>query len=248
MGISSVIITVSNQIFEIILTYCHYRGFIMIKKTALRFTNALLEGDSDTARTIVMSMVQEDVHYEEIIFNVIAPSLLSISERFLKTGELSLSQHFLSSKICDDIVTDLLGKISPIENFKSTVVLGTASGDFHGLGKKIVGGCLRTNLHRVIDLGLSVEPEKFVSVARELNAEFIAISSMMYHTATGENGPLKVREILKKESLEDNIKIIVGGAPYRFNKDLYKSIKADGWAEDAGETVKLVSELTGGQP
>lgn len=69
---------------------------------------------------------------------------------------------------------------------------------------------------------------------------------MMVHTATGENGCLKVRQILKERGLEDKIKIIVGGAPYKFNKELYKTVKADAYAEDAISAGKLILELIKG--
>ncbi|MHB9037373.1 MAG: hypothetical protein ACYC64_11965 [Armatimonadota bacterium] len=42
------------------------------------------------------------------------------------------------------------------------------------------------------------------------------------HTAIGENDCLKVQRILKERGLEDKIKIIVGGVPYRSDHELFK--------------------------
>lgn len=95
----------------------------------------------------------------------------------------------------------------------------------------------------VINLGLSVPPERFVEEAITHNAQVIAISSMMIHTARGENGCLKVREILKEKGLEKKIKIIVGGAPYNFDHNLYKVVKADTWAKDGISAAKVIIDL-----
>jgi methanogenic corrinoid protein MtbC1 len=95
----------------------------------------------------------------------------------------------------------------------------------------------------VTDLGLDVAPERFVEETLAHDAQVIGISSMMVHTARGDNGCLKVRQILKDRNLENKIKIAVGGAPYRFDHDLYKVVQADGWAENGLEAAKLITEL-----
>ena len=95
----------------------------------------------------------------------------------------------------------------------------------------------------VIDLGTNVPPETFVSAAVKHDAPIIAISSMMVHTARGPNGALKVRELLHAHGLEDRIKIIVGGAPYRFDHTLWQTVKADGWAENAVAAARLVEDM-----
>lgn len=50
----------------------------------------------------------------------------------------------------------------------------------------------------VVDLGVNVAPERFVDEAVAHEAQVIAISSMMVHTAKGENGCLKVRQLLRE--------------------------------------------------
>jgi methanogenic corrinoid protein MtbC1 len=95
----------------------------------------------------------------------------------------------------------------------------------------------------VEDLGVNVPAEKFVHAAVTGNAQVIAISAMMVHTATGENGARKVRALLKEQDLEDKIKIVVGGAPYRFDSELYKTVGADGWAADGIAAGKMIVDL-----
>jgi methanogenic corrinoid protein MtbC1 len=66
---------------------------------------------------------------------------------------------------------------------------------------------------------------------------------MMVHTARGENGCKAVRRILKERGLENKIKVVVGGAPYRFDPQLYKRVGADAWADDGITAGKVISDL-----
>jgi methanogenic corrinoid protein MtbC1 len=71
----------------------------------------------------------------------------------------------------------------------------------------------------------------------------IAISAMMVHTARSENGCLKVRRILEERMIEDRVRIIVGGAPFRFDPGLYQQVKADAWAVDGIAAVRVITRL-----
>ncbi|MBF0550498.1 MAG: cobalamin-dependent protein, partial [Deltaproteobacteria bacterium] len=84
---------------------------------------------------------------------------------------------------------------------------------------------------------------RFVDEAVALDAQVIGISAMMVHTARGENGCLKVRRILKDRGLENRIRIVVGGAPFHFDHELYKVVQADGWADDGVTAGKVVTNL-----
>ena len=66
---------------------------------------------------------------------------------------------------------------------------------------------------------------------------------MMVHTARGENGARRVREILRKEGFESRIKLAVGGAPYRFHPTLYEEVGADGWAENGIKAASVILNM-----
>jgi trimethylamine corrinoid protein len=65
----------------------------------------------------------------------------------------------------------------------------------------------------------------------------------MVHTATGERGSKRVRQLLKERGLEDRIRILVGGAPFRFDDKLFEEVGADAWADTAAEAPAVVARL-----
>lgn len=56
----------------------------------------------------------------------------------------------------------------------------------------------------------------------------------------------KVRAILKERGLEEKIKVVVGGAPFRFDRELYKGVGADAWAQDGVSAARVITDLIGG--
>jgi methylmalonyl-CoA mutase cobalamin-binding domain/chain len=211
----------------------------MFRDVQKEYFDAIFDTDGERALTAVQTAHNSGISAEEIVFNIVIPSL----EKFLDYAaakDISLAQHYLASQIAADVVDSMIPLFITAPEPIGKVVIGTSHGDFHGLGKRVVAGCLKAKMIDVVDLGLNVPADKFVQSALDNNAGIIGISSMMLHTAAGENACSAVRRILKSKGLEDKIKIIVGGAPYLFDENLYIRVGADAWAPNglaAAETI-----------
>lgn len=215
----------------------------LISQLHENYYSAVFDTDRDTALQIVDNAISDGILPEEMVFDVVLPTLDRMVRALAESDEATLSQHFIAAKVSGEIVEKLIPKFATQPTASGTVVIGTASGDFHGLGKKIVAGCLTANMFTVHDIGMNVAPKKFIDEAVRTNASVIGVSSMMMHTATGENGPSAVKAGLIARGLQNKIQLIVGGAPYRFDKTLYQKVNADTWAEDALSSVNIIKEM-----
>lgn len=157
--------------------------------------------------------------------------------------DANLAQHFMTAQIAAAVTERMVARFAQPPAVLGHVIIGTSRGDLHSLGKRIVTGCLKSLMIGVTDLGVNIAPERFVEAAVEEQAQVIAISSMMVHTAKGAEGCLAVRELLRRHNLEETIKIVVGGAPYRFDPNLYKAVGADDWASDGISAGKIIQHL-----
>jgi methanogenic corrinoid protein MtbC1 len=218
----------------------------MIQRIKAAYNQAIFDTDKIAALKVVREALLEGISPEDIVFQIVVPSIEYMSTSIRQDFGASLAQHFMTAQIAAQVTDEMISKFTSPPEIIGKMVIGTSHGDFHGLGKKIVIGCMKAQMIEAIDLGLNVAPEKFVDEAILQQARVIGISSMMLHTARGENGCIKVRQIIQERGLEREIKIIVGGAPYRYDHDLYKVVQADAWAEngiDAGTVVtKLIKE------
>jgi 5-methyltetrahydrofolate--homocysteine methyltransferase len=213
------------------------------QRTLDAYLKALFDTDKAAAVHIIQDALDGGMTPESVVFDIIIPGMERMIGGMISDNLVTLSQHFLASQIAEEVVDRLIPLFATAPEVQGHVVIGTSHGDFHGLGKKIVIGCLRARMFEVTDLGINVLPERFVDEACAVGAEVIAISSMMVHTATGERGPKQVRRLLRERGLEKRLRVIVGGAPYRFHENLFREVGADAWADSAAEAPAVVARL-----
>ncbi len=124
---------------------------------------------------------------------------------------------------------------------KQVAVIGTVSGDYHEIGKTVVGLVLQANGFEVVDLGADVDPVRFMDEARKHRASIVGLSALMTTTMPAQQEFIK---LLKEAGLEGQFKVMIGGAPT--SREWADSIGADGWAFDAFAAVDVAKGLVSG--
>lgn len=215
----------------------------MLNATIKAYNEAVFETDKDAAFEVIERALEQGMTPEDVVFKVVIPAVEEMMSHITRDPDANLAQHFMTAQIASAVTEKMLEKFQHPPETIGLLVIGTASGDLHSLGKRIVSGCLKAMMVEVIDLGVNVPAERFVEEAIRHDAQVIGISAMMVHTATGEDGCKMVRRILRDRELESRFRIVVGGAPYRFDEQLYKTVGADGWAADAVTGAKVIVDM-----
>ncbi|MDR3355054.1 MAG: corrinoid protein [Synergistaceae bacterium] len=128
--------------------------------------------------------------------------------------------------------------VSEADSRKTKVVIGVIEGDTHDIGKNIVKVLAEAGGFEVFDIGRDVPPERFITEAREKEADVIAISTLMSTTMAGME---RVIGLLREKGIRDDFKVIVGGGP--ISQNYADRIGADGYSANAVEAVRLLREL-----
>lgn len=121
---------------------------------------------------------------------------------------------------------------------KVTGVIGVVEGDTHDIGKNLVKIMLETAGFHMIDLGRDVPLAKFVETAKEENADFVCLSTLMTTTMGGMETVIR---LLTEAGLRDRVKVMIGGGP--ISQKYADRIGADGYSKNAVEAVKLAKRL-----
>ena len=196
------------------------------------FMNSLLKLERYKAREWIFSQ-NEDVN---VIESIIVPALSEIGEGW-QTGIYSLSQVYMSSVICEEISEKLFSDIQTSRSQKLKIGIVTFD-DYHTFGKKIVLLTLRSAGYAVHDLGMILDEKQLFDEIQKSKIDVLLMSVLMLPPA------LRIKE-LKPKLLEvnPNIKLVVGGAPFRFDSKLAEQIGADATGETPQDAIKIIREL-----
>ncbi len=203
-------------------------------------SNAVIGGDQDAVVELTRQAIVEKVDLNSIISRGLLPGMTVVGRRF-KNGDMFIPEVLMAARAMNaglELVKPLLvdGEV-PV---KGTVVIGTVEGDLHDIGKNLVGMMIESNGYRVIDLGIDLEPQRFVAAVREYKPQVVGMSALLTTTMLAMKETI---EVLKEEGLRDSVKVIVGGAPV--SQEFADEIGADGYAPDAASATELVRRLIG---
>ena len=150
---------------------------------------------------------------------IFVPEML-IAAKAMKKGVEVLKTHLASGAAC------ALGK----------VVIGTVAGDLHDIGKNLVAMMIESAGFQVIDLGVDVPVEKFVSAAAEDGVVIVACSALLTTTM-----PALEATVAALKAAGKGYKIMVGGAP--INQAFADKIGTDAYTADAASAAQKAREL-----
>lgn len=201
-----------------------------------QFEQALRAIDSVRAKMIFSEACKER-SVSDIAEYLIAPALEKIGDDWI-TGIVALSQVYMSGRICEELVDSMLPPMNESEDLNGSLAIA-ALDDYHLLGKRIIYSALRAQKISIIDYGRKRIDELVERVKRD-EIKILLISALMMPSA------LKIKQV--RQQLDPSVKIIVGGAPFNFDNELWQEVKADRMGKNAGEAVRIISEMTGGNP
>src|SRR3989337_1247896 len=105
---------------------------------------------------------------KDLIFKGLIPGMDVVGEKF-RRNEYYVPQVLLSARAMYaglDLLKPLI-TASSSDGYLGTVVIGTAQGDLHDIGKNLVAMMLEGAGFEVHNLGRDVAPEQFVEAAKE---------------------------------------------------------------------------------
>ena len=121
-----------------------------------------------------------------------------------------------------------------------TMVIGTATGDLHDIGKNIFRSMMEAAGFAVHDLGVDVKPEVFVEKVKEVKPNIVGISGLLTLSLDTMGDVINA---LKEAGLRDDIKVIIGGNPV--TEAAMNRVGADAFSTNASTGVKQCKEWVG---
>ena len=200
----------------------------------------MVDGEGEAAVALVKEVMDKGTPAQEIMngltdemavlgqkfenFEVFLPDLMIAGDAFMQIMDV-LKEHLVSA------TEGAAGK---------TVIVGTVKGDYHDIGKNIVGIVLQANGFNVVDLGADVDPVAYLEAARKEKADVVGLSALMTTTMPGQEEFIK---IVADAGDKGKYLVCVGGAPT--SVEWAERIGADVWSFDAFECAAKLKKILG---
>lgn len=203
-----------------------------------KITESLIAGDGDTLEKLVKEALDAGISADSILSDSLIKGMDIVGDK-MESGDMFIPEVLMAAMAMNQSVK-ILKPLLAVGGSGSVgiAVIGTVKGDLHDIGKNLVKMMMESGGLEVVDLGVDVDPEKFITAVKDNNANVLALSALLTTTM-----PMmaKTLDALKEAGIRDKVKVIVGGAPV--SQEFADQIGADGYSADAGSATKLAKAL-----
>ncbi len=174
-----------------------------------RLQHALVAGNADHIETDVAEALEKYGKPLRVIEGPLMDAMSVVGDLF-GSGRMFLPQVVKSARVMKKAVAWLQPYLEADKATSSAagkVLLATVKGDVHDIGKNIVGVVLACNGYEIIDLGVMVQCDEILRVAKEKNVDVIGLSGLITPSL---DEMVHVASEMKR--LKFTVPLLIGGA------------------------------------
>jgi 5-methyltetrahydrofolate--homocysteine methyltransferase len=199
----------------------------------------VIEGNAEKVKEGVQAALDAKINVSEILQEGLITAMAEVGARF-ESNEFFVPEMLIAARAMQEglnLLKPLLIEqgVEPV----GRVAIGTVKGDLHDIGKNLVAMMLEGAGFEVVDLGVDVSSEDFVSAVKD-GVNVVAMSALLTTTMVNIEATIKA---IEEANVRDKVKVIIGGAPV--TEAYAMKIGADGYAPDASSAVTKAKTLLG---
>lgn len=195
-------------------------------------------GKVNESDALIKECLADGVPAIEILNDALLAAMQQVADKWA-AGKAFIPEVLIAARCLNSgmvILDPELTKNKP--KSKGKVIVGTVKTDLHNIGKNLVALMLKTKGFEVIDAGVDVGEDAFVSAVKEHQPQYICMSALL---TTSMPYMKAVVDKLKAEGLRDSVKVCIGGAPV--TQTYCEEIGADIFTESAVDLAEKLASL-----
>ena len=195
---------------------------------------AVESGKGKRVKELVNQAVEEGMSVKTILDDGLICAMSNIGEKF-RLNQVYVPEMLVAARAMSmglSILEPLLTAtgVKPI----GKVVIGTARGDLHDIGKNLVAMMMKGMGATIYDLGVDVPDHTYVEKAEEVGADIICLSALLTTTMPAIGDVIKEFE---KAGVRNKYYIMVGGAP--ISQSFADQVGANAYSANASEAAEI---------
>lgn len=207
---------------------------------ARHYLDCLLNVRRDEALSLILGEVKSGVAVKEIYLRVFQPVQYEIG-RLWQTNKLSVAQEHYCTGATQLVMSQLYPYLFNGEKKNRKMVTTCVSGELHEMGARMVTDFFEMEGWDTYYLGANMPIDGLINFLSDIKPQILAISATMtIHVSAVDE---MIRCIRSAPGIQADLKIIVGGYPFKVAENLWQRVGADGCAGDALDAVNLAVKL-----
>jgi len=206
---------------------------------ARTYLDLLLSGERKKAASLIEELVEKGQSIKEIYEHIFQKTQYEVGALW-QNNKISVAHEHYCTAATQLIMSSLYPRIfSMVKNGKKLVACSVAD-ELHEIGIRMVSDFFEIEGWDTHYLGANMPDEHLILFLKEEKPDILAISVTL---------PLyieraaKLIEKVREDKRTGNIKIMVGGYPFRIVPDLWKKIGADASSGSAKEAIEIADKL-----
>lgn len=209
-------------------------------------SNELLDAYQRTDETGANKTINDALAFyslEQVINELIYPSLVEVGERWMRKEFTVAHEHFASALVRGRLAN--LFHSSPYYAAGPLILVACAPGEMHEIGAQVLALFLRRSGYRVVYLGQNVPEDSLISMVRTLRPVLVCCSASRTETAANLRS---LAEIIRQMRTDIGWapELAFGGSIFSLHPDLATKMGATYLGPDATTALQQVSLLLNG--
>jgi len=202
------------------------------------YLQAVLQGDRRAALSVATEALRDGVSVADVYLEILQGALYEVGRRW-EGNRITVADEHLATVITQWVLAQLYEKLEIPAAHRGRVVVTGIEGEQHQVGANMVADMLEADGWNVRFLGANVPRAAVLTSVEEHRADVLGISTtMLLHLS-------QVEQLVRgaRERFGSDLRIVVGGAAFRFNPQVARELGADAYAPDLKSAVTTLREL-----
>lgn len=209
---------------------------------AREYLAQLLAGQRTEALGGIRKVLRAGADVRDIYLHIFQPVQREVG-RLWHEGKIDVAQEHYCTAATELAIATLHAHLMAAPRNGRRLVAATLSGDLHVMPLRIVSDFLESDGWDAYFLGASTPAASVWQAVVAHRAELLVVSASMSHHVG------RVRELLMlRPATCADTRIMVGGAPFNADPQLWQAVGADAWAPDALSAIAEARSLFSGKP
>ena len=202
------------------------------------YLQAALAGDRRAALNITLEALRAGSTVTDIYQDILQPAQYEIG-RLWERNVITVAREHAATAVTQYVIARLYEHFPPAEENRGNALITGVRGELHQVGANMVADVLEADGWNVRFLGTQLPHRDILDAVAEHEPRLVGISAAIVANMEA------VADLISalRERFDSDMRIIVGGAAFRFEASVWRELGADGHGRDLRDARELARRL-----